>query len=125
MTPWRNATALEALIRETEARAESAEVTEEIRRAAREKEHAAKDLHGAALENQIRKNRFRWLRQVLTEAGMRRANELGWPNTYTLTKSLAESLIRNYPGRIAECGDRRGAAGHRGVVDREAVSRME
>jgi long-chain acyl-CoA synthetase len=63
---------------------------------AKEKEHAAKDLHGAALENQIRKNRFRWLRQVLTEAGMRRANELGWPNTYTLTKSLAESLIRNF-----------------------------
>jgi len=87
---------LEALIHETEARAESPEVTEEIRRAAKEKEHAAKDLHGAALENQIRKNRFRWLRQVLTEAGMRRANELGWPNTYTLTKSLAESLIRNF-----------------------------
>ncbi len=87
---------LEALIHETEKRAESPEVTEEIRRMAKEKEHAAKDLHGAALENQIRKNRFRWLRQVLTEAGMRRANELGWPNTYTLTKSLAESLIRNF-----------------------------
>jgi hypothetical protein len=87
---------LEALIHETEARAESPEVTEEIRRMAKEKEHAAKDLHGAALENQIRKNRFRWLRQVLTEAGMRRANELGWPNTYTLTKSLAESLIRDF-----------------------------
>jgi len=87
---------LEALIHETEARSESAEVTEEIRQMAKEKEHAAKDLHGTALENQIRKNRFRWLRQVLTEAGMQRANELGWPNTYTLTKSLAESLIRNY-----------------------------
>ncbi len=87
---------LEALIHDTEKRAESPEVTEEIRRMAREKEHAAKDLQGAALENQIRKNRFRWLRQVLTEAGMRRANELGWPNTYTLTKSLAESLIRNF-----------------------------
>ena len=87
---------LEALIRETEARAESAEVTDQIRRMSREKEHVAKDLHGAALENQIRKNRFRWLRLVLTEAGMRRANELGWPNTYTFTKSLAESLIRNF-----------------------------
>jgi long-chain acyl-CoA synthetase len=60
---------LEALIHETEARAESPEVTEEIRRMAKEKEHAAKDLQGAALENQVRKNRFRWLRQVLTEAG--------------------------------------------------------
>ncbi len=45
------------------------------------------------MENQIRKNRIRWLKTYLTEAGTRRAKELGWPNTYTLTKSLAESLI--------------------------------
>jgi long-chain acyl-CoA synthetase len=32
----------------------------------------------------------------LTEEATRRANELGWPNTYTLTKSLAESLIANH-----------------------------
>ena len=68
-------------------------MTEELRQQALIKEHAAKDLHGAALDNQIRKNRFRWLREYLTEAGMKRAAELGWPNTYTLTKSLAESLI--------------------------------
>ncbi|HTZ72471.1 MAG TPA: SDR family oxidoreductase [Candidatus Aquilonibacter sp.] len=87
---------LEKLIRDTEARANSDEVTSELRRHALKKEKAAKNLRGAALENQIRKNRVRWLRQTLTEAGTRRANELGWPNTYTLTKSLAESLIRNY-----------------------------
>lgn len=90
---WRS---LEDLIRKTEARAESKEVTEELRNAALKKEHAAKDLHGAALENQIRKNRVRWLRQALTDAGSSRANELGWPNTYTFTKSLSESLIRNF-----------------------------
>ena len=28
--------------------------------------------------------------------GTRRANELGWPNTYTFTKSLAESLIHKH-----------------------------
>ncbi|MGC1831052.1 MAG: SDR family oxidoreductase [Candidatus Acidiferrales bacterium] len=87
---------LERMVREAEARADSPEVTKELLRLAREKEHAAKDLHGVALENQIRKNRFRWLRETLTEAGKRRANELGWPNTYTFTKSLAESLIRNF-----------------------------
>ena len=87
---------LEALVRETEARAESLEITEELRQAAQKKEHAAKDLHGAALENQIRKNRVRWLRQTLTDAGSSRATELGWPNTYTFTKSLSESLIRNF-----------------------------
>ena len=40
---------LENLIRETEARADSPEVTEELRRTALKKEHAAKDLQGAAL----------------------------------------------------------------------------
>jgi hypothetical protein len=87
---------LETLVRDTEARAESPDVTEELRVAAQKKEHAAKDLHGAALENQIRKNRVRWLRQTLTDAGADRALELGWPNTYTYTKSLSESLIRNF-----------------------------
>lgn len=85
--------ALHRLVEETEARAEGLQVTEELRRQALGKEHAAKDLHGAALENQIRKNRFRWLRNELTDAGRRHAKELGWPNTYTLTKSLAESLL--------------------------------
>ena len=90
---------LEDLVRETEARVESPEIIEELRRHAVGKEHAAKDLQGAALDNQIRKNRVRWLRQTLTEAGTRRANELGWPNTYTFTKSISESLIRNYIDR--------------------------
>ncbi len=88
--------ALHAFAKEAEQRAESPEVTEELRQQALSKEHAAKDLSGAALENQIRKNRFRWLREYLTDYGMRRAAELGWPNTYTLTKSLAESLIAKH-----------------------------
>jgi len=88
--------ALQDVIREAEVRAESEEVTSGLRMQARAKEHAAKDLQGAALENQIRKNRVRWLKTYLTEAGTRRAKELGWPNTYTLTKSLAESLIAKY-----------------------------
>jgi long-chain acyl-CoA synthetase len=89
---WRN---LHALVKQAGEKAESDEVTNELTQQAVGKEHAAKDLHGAALENQIRKGRIRWLRNYLTEAGSRRAAELGWPNTYTLTKSLAESLIGN------------------------------
>jgi len=85
--------ALHRLVEETVARSESPDVTEELRRQAMRKEHAARDLHGSALENQIRKNRVRWLRDELTEAGKRRARELGWPNTYTLTKGLTESLL--------------------------------
>lgn len=90
---WR---VLHQLIKEAERKAESPEITAELTRQALEKEHAAKDLHGPALENQVRKNRIRWLRENLTEAGMRRAKELGWPNTYTLSKSLAESLIYKF-----------------------------
>jgi thioester reductase-like protein len=87
---WRH---LHELVNQAQSRAESVEVTTELQQQAVDKEHAAKDLQGAALENQVRKGRIRWLRNYLTEVGSRRAAELGWPNTYTLTKSLAESLI--------------------------------
>jgi len=36
----------------------------------------------------------------MVEAGMKRARELGWPNTYTMTKSLAESLIASRSGDL-------------------------
>jgi long-chain acyl-CoA synthetase len=88
--------ALRDLIATAEAQAEGEEVTADLRSQSLSKEHAAKELKGAALDNQIRKNRIRWLKTYLTEAGTKRAKELGWPNTYTLTKSLAESLIVKY-----------------------------
>ena len=84
---------LHEVVREAETKSESSEITSELQQQAQGKEHAAKHLQGAALENQVRKGRIRWLRSYLTEAGTKRALELGWPNTYTLTKSLAESLI--------------------------------
>ncbi len=84
---------LHELVKSAEARVEGPEVTEELKKQALQKEHAAKGLSGQALENQIRKNRVRWLKNYLTEEGTRRAQELGWPNTYTFTKSLAESMI--------------------------------
>jgi hypothetical protein len=90
---WRS---LHKVVKKAEELSESEEVTSGLRMQAQAKEHAAKNLQGAALENQIRKNRVRWLKTYLTEAGTRRAKELGWPNTYTLTKSLAESLIAKH-----------------------------
>ncbi len=83
--------ALHALVREIEIRSESTEVTEELRAQARSK--APKNISEEVLENHVRKYRSRWVRARLTETGMRRARELGWPNTYTFTKSLAESLL--------------------------------
>jgi thioester reductase-like protein len=90
---WRG---LHETIAKAEAEAEGEEVTAGLKMQSLAKEHAAKGLQGTALDNQIRKNRIRWLKTYLTEAGTRHAKELGWPNTYTLTKSLAESLIVKY-----------------------------
>lgn len=85
--------ALHALVREICERAESAEVTEELRRQALEKARQAHDSSSSGLETRLRRYRLRWIRNQLVEAGMRRAQELGWPNTYTFTKSLGESLL--------------------------------
>jgi long-chain acyl-CoA synthetase len=54
--------------------------------------HSGKPMSDA----QMRKARERWLRMELTELGMERARRFGWPNTYTYTKSLAESLLQRH-----------------------------
>jgi len=85
---------LHNLAAEIEARAESEEITNLLRKQVLEKGKLAnKKLTESEIEAQIRKQRQRWVRNELTESGMHRAQELGWPNTYTFTKSLAESLI--------------------------------
>jgi long-chain acyl-CoA synthetase len=85
--------ALREVVAHAEARAESQEITAALRRQALGKHRGSDEPAGPELENLIRKNRMRWLRNRLTRAGTRRARRLGWPNTYTLSKSLAESMI--------------------------------
>lgn len=80
-------------VKEIEERAESPELTAALRRQVLGKRGEGKNLAGAEIENLIRRNRARWLRNRLIKVGMRRARRLGWPNTYTFTKSLAESLL--------------------------------
>jgi alcohol-forming fatty acyl-CoA reductase len=84
---------LHRLVKEIEERSESEEVTEQLRARIRDRARTPKRLTDTALDSQVRKLRPRWVRNQLTEAGMQRAREFGWPNTYTMTKSLAESLI--------------------------------
>jgi thioester reductase-like protein len=84
---------LEELIRKVEERSESAEVAAAIRRQLLGRRGEKAQLTEAELEIQIRRSRARWVRNRLIRAGTRRARHLGWPNTYTFTKSLAESLI--------------------------------
>jgi fatty acyl-CoA reductase len=84
---------LHQVIADAVAWSEGPELGDELRRQSLQKRASGNGLSPAALENQIRKNRIRWLRTTLTDAGTKRAQELGWPNTYTFTKSLAESLL--------------------------------
>jgi long-chain acyl-CoA synthetase len=84
---------LQRLAKDIESRAESAPVTEQLRRQVLSK---GRKLTDTELEAQVRKQRQRWTRDNLIEAGMLRARELGWPNTYTFTKSVAESLIAKH-----------------------------
>src|SRR4029077_18172581 len=78
--------ALYELIAKAEVQAKGDEVTAGLKSQSLAKEHAAKGLKGAALENQIRKNRIRWLKTYLTEAGTRRGGEVGGPENYTPDK---------------------------------------
>ncbi|MGH7162491.1 MAG: SDR family oxidoreductase, partial [Planctomycetota bacterium] len=85
--------ALHELVRRVEELAESPEVTVELRR------QAVEGVEGpqpeGAIDNLLRKARTRWVRRRLTQAGIERAEALGWPNIYTFTKSLGESLIQS------------------------------
>jgi alcohol-forming fatty acyl-CoA reductase len=85
--------AMHDLVRRSETRSNSSAVTEDLRRQIQEKNSDSKPLSSAALENQIRKQRIRWLRNHLIKAGTRRARQFGWPNTYTFSKSLGESIL--------------------------------
>jgi hypothetical protein len=45
------------------------------------------------IQNRVRNLRTRWVRDQLIELGVQRAHYWGWPNIYTFTKSLGESLL--------------------------------
>jgi long-chain acyl-CoA synthetase len=84
---------LHALVRSIEQRAEGSEVTEGLKREALKR---TKNLSEEALETHLKKYRTRWIRAQMVEAGMRRAKELGWQNTYCFSKSLGESMIARF-----------------------------
>jgi thioester reductase-like protein len=84
---------LQELIRAIECRGQSPEVEAALRRQALRSRRNGEQPPGPELEGSIRKNRLRWMRHHLTQAGTRRAKRFGWPNTYTFTKSIGESLL--------------------------------
>jgi long-chain acyl-CoA synthetase len=87
---------LREMVRRVEARAESPEIEAALRRQALGRRGDESGFSRPELEGVIKRNRARWVRNRLTQAGMRRAQHLGWPNTYTFTKSLGESLLARY-----------------------------
>jgi thioester reductase-like protein len=84
---------LRELIRRVEERSESPELTKALRRQALGRTGDESAVSATELSGVLKRNRLRWARNRLVRAGMRRAQHLGWPNTYTFTKSLGESLL--------------------------------
>ena len=50
------------------------------------------------IEEMVGRLKRKRLREMMAKAGMDRAKALGWPNTYTYTKALAELVLRKRPG---------------------------
>ena len=87
---------LREMIARIEARAESAELNRALRRQALGRAGDASTVPSEQLEGVLKRNRVRWARNRLLRVGLRRAQHLGWPNTYTFTKSLGESILARY-----------------------------
>ncbi|MDH5671022.1 MAG: fatty acyl-CoA reductase [Myxococcales bacterium] len=49
--------------------------------------------HSRLIKSMTRRRLREELKQALSDVGMERAERWGWPNTYTYTKSMAESLL--------------------------------
>jgi len=89
----REVESLRETVRRVEARAESPELTKALRRQALGRGGDEASAPAAELDGVLKRNRARWAKNRLVRVGMRRAQHLGWPNTYTFTKSLGESLL--------------------------------
>jgi thioester reductase-like protein len=88
--------AIRDTIRNVEERSESPELAAALHRQALGRRSENGQTPPADLDGMLKRNRTRWARNRLTRIGMRRARHLGWPNTYTYTKSLGESLLARH-----------------------------
>jgi len=89
----REIASLRGMIRHIEERSESPELARALRRQALGRGADESRVAAGELDGVLKRNRSRWVRNKLVRVGMRRAQHLGWPNTYTFTKSLGESLL--------------------------------
>src|SRR5579863_3768442 len=94
--PAREIESLREMIGRIEARSEGPELDRALRRQALGRAGDASSVPAAELEGVLKRNRGRWARNKLLRVGLRRAQHLGWPNTYTFTKSLGESILARH-----------------------------
>jgi len=91
--PEREIASLREMARRIEERSESDDITKALRRQALGRSEDTSNVMPEELDGVLKRNRARWARNRLVRAGMKRAQHLGWPNTYTFTKSLGEAIL--------------------------------
>ena len=96
----REIASLRETIRSVEDRAEGVELIKALKRQALGRGVDDSAVPAKELDGVLRRNRIRWARNRLVRIGMRRAQHLGWPNTYTFTKSLGESVLATRGGDL-------------------------
>ena len=84
---------LREMVRRIEERSETEDISKALRRQALGRGGDESQVKPDELSGVLKRNRARWVKNRLVRAGMKRANHLGWPNTYTFTKSLGESIL--------------------------------
>ena len=89
----REIASLRETVRRVEERSESEELLKALQRQALGRAGDPSKVGAEELEGVLKRNRQRWVRNRLVRVGMKRAQHLGWPNTYTFTKSLGESML--------------------------------
>ena len=92
----REIASLRETIQHIEERSESPELARALRRQALGRGADETRVAAGELDGVLKRNRSRWVRNKLVRVGMRRAQHLGWPNTYTFTKSLGESILARH-----------------------------
>ncbi|HEY0713555.1 MAG TPA: AMP-binding protein, partial [Polyangia bacterium] len=85
---------------EVRAQADDAQVVAKVRERARARllEQGRDADDEGAMKLGIARERKDWIRQELTDRGVARAAEWGWPNIYTYTKSMGDQLVARETG---------------------------
>ncbi len=87
---------------EVRAQADDAQVIARLRQKARDflREANRDPDDEAAMKMGLARERKDWIRTELTERGIQRAKDWGWPNIYTYTKSIGDQLVARETGIV-------------------------